>query len=259
MLEFDEIDTIMKCPNCGHEVADDSLFCELCGAQIAKKKKSHKALWITLVVLILVGLIGGVVYHQNKVQQRQMAEANRLAESERLAREEAERKAAEFEEAKKEAEKRAKAAEKKNKESKTSKEWIDLGLPSGTLWKKNNEDGYYTYDEVKKKFGKNLPSIDQFVELTEYCDQWWTGDGYQFVGNNGQSIFIKAAGFKENNDRTEIEEYGSSIYCYTSDAWWIEGSEPTEYLTLFQFSNGYRNWIPSSPMMGHSVHLVRKR
>ena len=87
----------MKCPNCGKEIADDSLFCELCGAHIAKPKKGHKALWITLVVLIFVGLIGGIVYHQNKIQKDKMEAANRLAEIERYAREEAEAKAAKAE------------------------------------------------------------------------------------------------------------------------------------------------------------------
>ncbi|MBO4774011.1 MAG: hypothetical protein J5516_04475, partial [Bacteroidales bacterium] len=44
--------------------------------------------------------------------------------------------------------------------------FADLGLPSGTKWKATNEgDGYYTYDEAAKKFGKKVPTKAQFEEL----------------------------------------------------------------------------------------------
>jgi len=29
----------MKCPNCGKEITDDSLFCEFCGAKVKKATK----------------------------------------------------------------------------------------------------------------------------------------------------------------------------------------------------------------------------
>ena len=34
------------------------------------------------------------------------------------------------------------------------KEFVDLGLPSGTLWAEKNEEGYFTYDEAMKLFNK---------------------------------------------------------------------------------------------------------
>ncbi|HJJ45480.1 MAG TPA: hypothetical protein O0Y17_00165 [Methanocorpusculum sp.] len=43
--------------------------------------------------------------------------------------------------------------------------YVDLGLPSGTLWKDKNESGgFYTYDEAMKAFGNNLPTMEQFEE-----------------------------------------------------------------------------------------------
>ena len=39
--------------------------------------------------------------------------------------------------------------------------YVDLGLPSGTLWKdKNEEGGFYTYDQAVSKFGNKLPTKD---------------------------------------------------------------------------------------------------
>ena len=48
----------MKCPNCGKETAEDSIFCEQCGTKL-EKKKSHKTLWIIIAVVIAIaaGLI----------------------------------------------------------------------------------------------------------------------------------------------------------------------------------------------------------
>lgn len=42
----------MKCPNCGVEIANDSLFCENCGTKIKSSKKTLKLwLWIAAVVV----------------------------------------------------------------------------------------------------------------------------------------------------------------------------------------------------------------
>ena len=36
------------------------------------------------------------------------------------------------------------------------KQWVDLGLPSGTLWASIPEEGYYTYNDAVEKFGINM-------------------------------------------------------------------------------------------------------
>ena len=48
-----------------------------------------------------------------------------------------------------------------------SQGYVDLGLPSGTLWGTTNEDGLYDYDSAVKKFGSKLPMKEQLVELKE--------------------------------------------------------------------------------------------
>ena len=60
----------MKCPNCGKEIANDSVFCEFCGIRIAAKaqmlenelipKKSSKILWIILGLLVII--VGGGLF-----------------------------------------------------------------------------------------------------------------------------------------------------------------------------------------------------
>ena len=39
-------------------------------------------------------------------------------------------------------------------------EYIDLGLPSGTLWADCNEEGFYYFDEAVEKYGYRLPTYD---------------------------------------------------------------------------------------------------
>ena len=48
----------MKCPNCGAEIANDSVFCENCGAKVAKK--SHKALWGCIGIVLCIAVVGCV-------------------------------------------------------------------------------------------------------------------------------------------------------------------------------------------------------
>ena len=49
----------MNCPNCGKEIADDSIFCEFCGEKVKKGLASSK--WIAnkiyLTCFILLGLL----------------------------------------------------------------------------------------------------------------------------------------------------------------------------------------------------------
>ena len=73
--------------------------------------------------------------------------------------------------------------------------WVDLGLPSGTLWKdKNEEGGFYTYDQAMAKFGNSLPTREQLEELKSSCRWTWRGNGYDVEGPNGNSIFFPTYG-----------------------------------------------------------------
>ena len=102
--------------------------------------------------------------------------------------------------------------------------WVDLGLPSGTLWKSTNEKGvYYTYDEAVSQFGDNLPAREQFEELKAFCTWEWNGKGYVVKGDNGNSIVLPAAGGRDCDG--DVFYVGAGGYYWSStpydsdDAW----------------------------------------
>ena len=85
-------------------------------------------------------------------------------------------------------------ARKKEEQIRRAKElypYVDLGLPSRTLWKNENEKGLYSYGQAVRKFGKNLPTKEQFQELISKC-KWEHSDehGYLITGPNGNSIVL---------------------------------------------------------------------
>lgn len=100
----------------------------------------------------------------------------------------------------KEAERQAEIARQKEAERQAElSSYVDLGLPSGTLWKNANEGGnqeLYSYVEAVRRFGENLPTIEQLIELRDECEWTWNGNGYTVVGTNGNSIFLPVAGYR---------------------------------------------------------------
>jgi hypothetical protein len=79
--------------------------------------------------------------------------------------------------------------------------YVDLGLPSGTLWKSAAEIGFYDYDAALKKFGNKIPSYEQFEELKDICSWDWNGVGYTVSGRNGNSIILEAAGWRDSKGK----------------------------------------------------------
>ena len=97
-------------------------------------------------------------------------------------------------------------------------EYVDLGLPSGTLWatcnvgaNKPEEFGdYFTQEEVKK-LDCIIPTEEHFVELLLNCTPVLTKkngvDGYLFEGMNENHLFLPAAGY--HNDVMSLCDAGS--------------------------------------------------
>lgn len=93
--------------------------------------------------------------------------------------------------------------------------YVDLGLPSGTIWKKTNATGFYSYDEAVSQFGDQLPTKEQWEELKDMCDWTWTGKGYKVTGPNGNFIILPAAGRPYGTEVSGVGVYGyywSSTY-----------------------------------------------
>lgn len=91
-------------------------------------------------------------------------------------------------------------------------EFVDLGLPSGTLWKAVDEPGFYTYDEATSKLGDQLPTNAQLEELKKECVWSWNGNGYHVTGPNGNFITLPASGYCDCN--------GNYIYMGLGGYYW---------------------------------------
>lgn len=152
------------------------------------------------------------------------------------------------------AEQERKAAEERAKQERLAylkaQGLVDLGLPSGTLWKdKNEEGGFYTYEQALNKFGDKLPTKEQFEELKNKCSWSWTGSGYKVTGPNGNSISLPAAGCRTC--------YGSVDYVGSYGYYWSSmpgGSEDAWYL-YFSSGSVYMNY--NIRCLGRSVWLVQ--
>ncbi len=80
--------------------------------------------------------------------------------------------------------------------------WIDLGLPSGTLWQCCNEGAssprdygeYYNFGEIE-----SAPSSSQISELISNTTYVYSSGG-KFTGPNGNFIFFPAAGYNNGYD-----------------------------------------------------------
>ena len=129
--------------------------------------------------------------------------------------------------------------------------YVDLGLPSGTLWKEQNEiDGFCTYEQAIALYGNSLPTKEQIEELKLICKWTWTGSGYEVEGPSGASITLPAAGYRDCYG--SVLNVGSDGYFWSSTPY--NGSEVA--LELY-FNAGQVDVDLNYRCGGRSVRLVR--
>ena len=120
----------------------------------------------------------------------------------------------------------------------TNHNWVDLGLPSGTLWATCNvgantpeeygdyfgqENGYHfsPMDEATANWGSQwkTPTVEQWNELIHFTTRinaiQNNVNGRQFTSANGNSLFLPAAGIRKN-DSGELSGVGTSGYYWSS-------------------------------------------
>lgn len=99
-----------------------------------------------------------------------------------------------------------------NKSSEVPEGYVDLGLPSGTLWKTYNENcGQLTYEEAMTRFGNNLPTKEQWEELVGCCSWTWTGSGYKVTASNNETLYFTVDGIftdKKKKKKTKDGQFG---------------------------------------------------
>lgn len=161
-------------------------------------------------------------------------------------------------------------AQAKTAESNATDDFVDLGLPSGTLWKKKNEKAaedmaHYPNADLEEQVGCCLPTREQFKELEKYCTWKWSGSGYIVTGQNGKSIYLPAAGYTEmsrwwsgeapekkgvvgfywSSTKADAEFYKDKYYFYS--LFFVQQSEPVIVIA------------PSDGLLWFSVRLVRNK
>lgn len=170
--------------------------------------------------------------------EAQKAEETRKAEELRRAEEEAQRA------------KEARQAELR------AEGWIDLGLPSGLLWKNRNEYGLYDYYEAKNKFSGKLPTKEQWEELMNMCQLTFENNKAILSGPNGNRIELPAEGIIQcaKNDKNGVGTLGM----YMS----ISASEKQDFYWTLVFSTNTEtkklNILPNADCWKKSVRLVKK-
>lgn len=101
-------------------------------------------------------------------------------------------------------------------------EYVDLGLPSGTLWAKDYEKGNkeYLFLPFCNATKYNLPTVEQWKELLEFCklrgmykSTVETFYGFTCIGPNGNSVSFRSEGYYEN---TTYEGEGR-VYSWLQD------------------------------------------
>lgn len=116
-------------------------------------------------------------------------------------------------------------------------EFVDLGLPSGTLWAKRFErvEGerlFLPYDKAKEM---SIPTIEQYQELLGKCRWSFEDESAYCTGPNGNVISFVYAGFI----RAKLVEKDS---CFNSRFWLASNDENGDgrkaaYITLLRYNN----------------------
>lgn len=259
----------MKCNHCGKEISNDSNFCEFCGKKVKKKMPVWAALLIVLgcVVVLGLGVVTGLLISGNSDSKEKPAPepvVDTLVEA--LPYEETmEAPASVAEEPTLAAQENGNDIGKKVTEPSTSQQtttssttkakvvpkgYVDLGLPSGTLWKDRNESGFYDYDEAVRSFGNKLPTWAQLEELKDACTWSWTGSGYNVTGPNGNKIYLPAAGCRDCDGN--VFDVGAYDGYYGSST----PSDSESVWCLFFYSSGVSMYY-GRRCSGRSVRLVQ--
>lgn len=109
-------------------------------------------------------------------------------------------------------------------------DYVDLGLPSGTIWSKyalSNDGGvaniYIKHTDIvdiEAELGVDIPTEEDYWELFENCTCIWNKDicGIEFTSHiNGNKLFMKAHGLvllNENNNTTVSQHNFVYVYNY---------------------------------------------
>ena len=125
--------------------------------------------------------------------------------------------------------------------------YVDLGLPSGTLWKAQNEPGQYMALTAKYRFEQNLPTDEQFYELRTNCSWKLLEGGYRVTGPNGNKIYFPFDGYLDCEEDPHYVGEGAFI--------WIRDIGE-RYSSFYVITENQKGSVPDSNCRHQSVRLV---
>ena len=120
----------------------------------------------------------------------------------------------------------------------TAAEYVDLGLPSGTLWAADyvkSDDGSRAYIPYGQAEPLNIPTKEQWLELKESCRYEVVRDGDSvskliFKGPNGNTLSFETTGYIKVSGISFPDE----IYCWIKSEY-EEGSLSREAVKIYSF------------------------
>lgn len=136
--------------------------------------------------------------------------------------------------------------------------YIDLALPSGTLWadcnvgaEKPQDYGDYFNFEDAQKCG-TLPTCEQWAELEQHCKLLWNLKEKQLeiVGPNGKKIILPAAGYR----------LGTSFdYVGIGGNYWSNSFSATNAYNAGFSSSSFYSKLGYYRYYGFTVRLIKNR
>ena len=144
----------------------------------------------------------------------------------------------------------------------TAAEYVDLGLPSGTLWAADyvkSDDGSRAYIPYGQAEPLNIPTKEQWLELKESCKFGVVRDGDRlakliFKGPNGNILSFETTGYIDVSDK-----FGpNSIYFWIKSEY-EEGSLEREAVIIYDYAHirGLENISQKFVGFGLPVRLVK--
>lgn len=142
-------------------------------------------------------------------------------------------------------------------------DFVDLGLPSGTMWSKEflgvtdatSEGEYYSFNEAQKY---SLPTVEQVEELKKCCTVVRDGHSSRIIGPNGNEFLIKANKIYDRTKNRIQDHYPhQSIAAYT---FWLQCDkiDSKKCITTFKIEPKFDKILfceDAAPMLENLQHL----
>lgn len=109
--------------------------------------------------------------------------------------------------------------------------------------------GNSNYDAARALWGGSwrMPTFTEMEELVSKCSWNWTGSGYKVTGPNGNSIYLPAAGYFEQDE----------VICKVTDgSYWSASDGGGEYAVWLRFDEQEREVVGVTRYLGCTIRPV---